>query len=397
MSKVEFEEVTKLFGDGTRAVDKLDLQIDDGEFMVFVGPSGCGKTTALRMVAGLEDISGGVVRIGERVVNDLSPKSRDIAMVFQSYALYPHLSVRDNIAFPLKIAKVPKDEIRRRVDEAARILGLEPYLGRKPRALSGGQRQRVAMGRAIVREPAVFLLDEPLSNLDAKLRVQMRADIKKIQHDLGTTTIYVTHDQVEAMTMGDRVAVMRRGELQQVAPPQELYDRPRSVFVAGFIGSPAMNMLEGRVERGEGGVTVVLGDSRLEVHEPQLGSYVGRTVVVGLRPENLEDASLANGSPGGHLRGRVELREALGAEVLVHFTISARQAVTEDMRDLAEDVGDDRVVDQLAGGTSQEATIVGRFGPQTTASEGDAVDVWVDLGALHFFDLETGLAIRGAP
>ncbi len=396
MSKVEFEEVTKLFGDGTRAVDKLDLRIADSEFMVFVGPSGCGKTTALRMVAGLEDISRGVVRIGERVVNDLSPKSRDIAMVFQSYALYPHLSVRDNIAFPLKIAKVPKDEIRRRVDEAVRILDLEPYLNRKPRALSGGQRQRVAMGRAIVREPAVFLLDEPLSNLDAKLRVQMRADIKKIQHDLGTTTIYVTHDQVEAMTMGDRVAVMRRGELQQVAPPQELYDRPTNAFVAGFIGSPAMNMLEGRVERGDRGVALVLGDSRLEVDEPRLGSYVGRTVVVGLRPENLEDAALVNGTPGGRLRGRVELREALGAEVLVHFTISARQAVTEDMRELAEDIGDDRVVVQLAGDPAQEATIVGRFSPHTKASQGDVVEVWVDLRALHFFDPETGRAIRGA-
>jgi multiple sugar transport system ATP-binding protein len=396
MASVSFEEVSKLFSDGTRAVDRLDLDIADGEFMVFVGPSGCGKTTALRMVAGLEDISDGVVRIGERAVNDLSPKSRDIAMVFQSYALYPHLSVRDNIAFPLKIGKVPKDEIRRRVDAAARILDLEPHLTRKPRALSGGQRQRVAMGRAIVREPAVFLLDEPLSNLDAKLRVQMRADIKKIQHDLGTTTIYVTHDQVEAMTMGDRVAVMRKGELQQVAPPQELYDRPTNVFVAGFIGSPAMNMLEGRVERGDGGVTLVLGDARLEVDEAQLGPYVGRTVVVGLRPENLEDAALANGAPGGRLRGQVELCEALGAEVLVHFTIAARQAVTEDMRELAEDVGDDRVVEQYAAGAPQTATIVGRFSPRTTASQGDAVDVWVDLRALHFFDPETGLAIRGA-
>ena len=375
-----FEKVTKLFRDGTRAVDRLDLEIDDGEFMVFVGPSGCGKTTALRMVAGLEDISGGVVRIGERVVNDLSPKSRDIAMVFQSYALYPHLSVRDNIAFPLKIAKVPKDEIRRRVAEAARILDLEPYLERKPRALSGGQRQRVAMGRAIVREPAVFLLDEPLSNLDAKLRVQMRADIKKIQHDLGTTTIYVTHDQVEAMTMGDRVAVMRKGELQQVAPPQELYDRPRNVFVAGFIGSPAMNMLEGRVERGDGGARPSSSATRGSRSTSRSSApYVGRTVVVGLRPENLEDAALANGAAGGRLRGRVELREALGAEVLVHFTIAARQAVTEDMRDLAEDVGDDRVVEKLAAGAAQDVTIVGRFSPHTKASQGDVVDVWVDL------------------
>ena len=394
MASVSFEGVSKLFGDGTRAVDRLDLDIPDGEFMVFVGPSGCGKTTALRMVAGLEDISDGVIRIGERVVNNLSPKSRDIAMVFQSYALYPHLSVRGNISFPLRIAKVDKDEIARRVDAAARILDLEAYLQRKPRALSGGQRQRVAMGRAIVREPAVFLLDEPLSNLDAKLRVQMRADIKKIQADLGTTTIYVTHDQVEAMTMGDRVAVMRKGELQQVAPPQELYDRPANIFVAGFIGSPAMNLLEARIERASAGVTVVLGDTRFEIDQPALGSYVGRDVVVGMRPENLEDATLAAGAAGGRLRGRVELREALGAEVLVHFAIAARAAATEDTRELAEDVGDDRVVDQLRD-ERRSATLVGRFSPRTTAQSGETVDVWVDLDALHFFDPDSGLAIRG--
>jgi multiple sugar transport system ATP-binding protein len=395
MSKVEFQEVTKLFGDGTRAVDRLDLQIADGEFMVFVGPSGCGKTTALRMVAGLEDISDGVVRIGERVVNDLSPKSRDIAMVFQSYALYPHLSVRDNIAFPLKIAKVPRSEIDRRVNSAAQMLDLEPYLKRKPRALSGGQRQRVAMGRAIVREPAAFLLDEPLSNLDAKLRVQMRADIKKLQHELGTTTIYVTHDQVEAMTMGHRVAVMRKGELQQVAPPQELYDRPANLFVAGFIGSPAMNMLEARLERGPNGVVVVLGDTQLELDDARLASHVGRTVVVGIRPEDLEDAAIANGSPGGRLRGRVEMREALGAEVLVHFSIAARHAATDDVRELAEDVGDDRIVGQLANEEQQEATLVGRFSPRTRADAGQNIDVWVDVHAFHFFDPDTGLAIRG--
>jgi multiple sugar transport system ATP-binding protein len=394
MASVTFEQVSKQFGDGTRAVDRLDLDIADGEFIVFVGPSGCGKTTALRMVAGLEDISDGVVRIGGRAVNDLSPKSRDIAMVFQSYALYPHLSVRDNIAFPLKIAKVPRNEIARRVDAAARILDLEPYLKRKPRALSGGQRQRVAMGRAIVREPAVFLLDEPLSNLDAKLRVQMRADIKKLQNDLGTTTIYVTHDQVEAMTMGDRVAVMRKGELQQVAPPQELYDRPTNIFVAGFIGSPAMNMLEAQVEHGPDGVDVVLGSTRLGVDAEHLAPYAGRTVVVGIRPEDLEDALVANGTPGGRLRGQVVLREALGAEVLIHFTIAARQAVTDHVRDLAEDVGDDRVVDQLADAPQKEASLVGRFSPRTTADTGQVVDVWVDLGALHFFDPDTGLAIR---
>jgi multiple sugar transport system ATP-binding protein len=398
MANVTFEGVSKSYGDGLRAVDELDLGIADGEFMVLVGPSGCGKTTALRMVAGLEDITDGVVRIGDRVVNDLTPKQRDIAMVFQSYALYPHLSVRDNIAFPLKVAKVPKNEIRTRVDEAARILDLEPYLKRKPRSLSGGQRQRVAMGRAIVRQPAVFLMDEPLSNLDAKLRVQMRADIKKIQGNLGVTAIYVTHDQVEAMTMGDRVAVMRKGELQQVAPPQELYDRPVNLFVAGFIGSPAMNMLEARVERRNDGVTAVVGDTRLDLGEnSSLAGYEGRSVVLGIRPEDLEDAALAGADGGARLRGRVELCEALGSEVLVHFTVSARQAVTEDVRELAEDVGDDRVVGQLSGGEQPaSATLVGRFSPRTGVVEGDVVEVSVDQRALHFFDPQTGLAIRGA-
>ena len=301
MASVVFDCVSKVFHDGTRAVDRLDLEVTDGEFMVLVGPSGCGKTTALRMVAGLEDISDGLVRIGGSVVNDLSPKRRDIAMVFQSYALYPHLTVRDNVAFPLKIAKVPKEEINRRVADAARILDLEPYLRRKPRSLSGGQRQRVAMGRAIVREPSAFLMDEPLSNLDAKLRVQMRADIKRIQSDLAVTTIYVTHDQVEAMTMGDRVAVMRKGELQQVAPPQELYDSPVNMFVGGFIGSPAMNMLEARIERHSGRLVMVLGTASLELDEATLskhsalGAYEGRDVVLGIRPEDLEDAVALGG------------------------------------------------------------------------------------------------------
>ena len=398
MASVTFEGVSKSYGDGPLAVDGLDLGIVDGEFMILVGPSGCGKTTALRMVAGLEDITDGVVRIGDRVVNDLTPKSRDIAMVFQNYALYPHMSVRDNMAFPLKIAKVSKDEIRSRVDEAARILDLEPYLKRKPRSLSGGQRQRVAMGRAIVRQPAVFLMDEPLSNLDAKLRVQMRGDIKKIQGNLGVTAIYVTHDQVEAMTMGDRVAVMRKGELQQVGPPQALYDRPDNLFVAGFIGSPAMNLLEARIERRDGGVAVVLGDARLDLDgHAWLAVYDGLTLVLGIRPEDLEDASIAGRDDGARLRGRVELREALGAEVLVHFTVAARQAATEDMRELAEDVGDDRVVGQLAGGKQpSSATLVGRFSPRTQVVEGDAVEVAIDQRALHFFDPQTGLAIRDA-
>ncbi len=404
MAEVTFESVSKVYGDGTRAVDRLDLEIADGEFMVLVGPSGCGKTTALRMVAGLEEITDGVVRIGDRVVNDLSPKSRDIAMVFQSYALYPHLSVYDNIAFPLKIAKVSKSEIRRRVGEAARILDLQPHLKRKPRALSGGQRQRVAMGRAIVREPQAFLMDEPLSNLDAKLRVQMRADIKKLQSDLGVTTIYVTHDQVEAMTMGDRVAVMRKGELQQVAPPQELYDNPVNMFVAGFIGSPAMNMLEARIERRDGSLAAVLGETLLPLggetlaRKPGLAAYAGQDVVLGIRPEDLEDATLANGDVRSRLNGQVELREALGSEVLVHFTVAARQAMTEEIRELAEDVGDDRAAEQLATGTRPAAaTLVGRFSPRTRVVERDAVEVAVDQRTLHFFDPQTGLAIKGEP
>ncbi len=401
MASVRFEEVSKVFGDGTRAVDRLSLEIGDGEFMVLVGPSGCGKTTALRMVAGLEEITDGVIRIGERAVNALTPKHRDIAMVFQSYALYPHLSVYGNLAFPLKIARVPRHEIRRRVTETARILDLEPLLARKPRALSGGQRQRVAMGRAMVREPQAFLLDEPLSNLDAKLRVQMRADIKKLQSELGVTTIYVTHDQVEAMTMGDRVAVMRKGELQQVAPPEELYHRPLNVFVGGFIGSPAMNMLEAAVERTNSGLEAVAGDARIGLDEqvlaehPKLRGYEGRRIILGIRPEGLEDAALVAGSAAARLRGRVELREALGSEVLVHFTIAARQAATEEVRELAEDVGDDRALGQLSGGAPAEARLVGRFSPQTRVRGGDAIEVAVDSRALHFFDAATGLAIDG--
>jgi multiple sugar transport system ATP-binding protein len=402
MARVAFEGASKVYGDGTRALDRLDLAVEDGEFMVLVGPSGCGKTTALRMVAGLEEITEGVVRIGERVVNGLSPKSRDIAMVFQSYALYPHLTVEDNIAFALKIKETPRTEIRRRVDDAAELLDLEALLRRKPRALSGGQRQRVAMGRAIVRQPAAFLMDEPLSNLDAKLRVQMRADIKRIQSDLGVTTIYVTHDQVEAMTMGHRVAVMRKGELQQAAPPQQLYDDPVNVFVGGFIGSPAMNMLEARIERRGEGVAAVVGEMELVLdaetlsRRPALARYEGREVVLGIRPEDLEDAALANGEPLSRLHARVSMTEALGSEVLVHLTIAAPQAVTDDVRELAEDVGDDRAVGQLAAGLRRgEASVVGRFSPRTKVRDGEAVEVVVDRRALHFFDSETGLAIRG--
>jgi multiple sugar transport system ATP-binding protein len=400
MAGVSFERVTKTYVDGTTAVNSLDLNIDDGEFMVLVGPSGCGKTTALRMVAGLEDISRGVLKIGERVVNHVPSRDRDIAMVFQSYALYPHLSVYENIAFGLKIKKVPKEEIERRVNDAARILGLDPFLKRKPRALSGGQRQRVAMGRAIVREPAAFLMDEPLSNLDAKLRVQMRAEIAGIQRDLGVTTIYVTHDQVEAMTMGDRVAVMRKGELQQVADPQTLYDRPVNLFVGGFIGSPAMNMIEATLEARNGGYTAKVGDQEITIGQetlaahPGLPKYAGRSVVLGVRPEDLEDAALAPGSDGQRLHGHTELTEALGSEIMVHFTIKARHAITEDVRELAQDLGDERAVSQLAEGDT--ATLVGRFGARSRVRPGQDIEVAVDTRSLHFFDPETGLGIYDA-
>jgi multiple sugar transport system ATP-binding protein len=397
MAGVSFEGVTKTYADGTTAVSDLDLEVRDGEFMVLVGPSGCGKTTALRMVAGLEDISGGLVKIGERVVNHVPSRDRDIAMVFQSYALYPHLSVYDNIAFGLKIKKVPKEEIERRVADAARILGLEPYLKRKPRALSGGQRQRVAMGRAIVREPAAFLMDEPLSNLDAKLRVQMRAEIAGLQHDLGVTTIYVTHDQVEAMTMGDRVAVMRKGELQQVAEPQTLYDHPVNLFVAGFIGSPAMNLIEATLARENGTVTATIGSQTLSLTDetlsvrPALKQYDGRTVVLGIRPEDLEDAELAPDTPRGQeLRGDVTLTEALGAEIMVHFAIDAKPAVTEDVRELAADAGDDRLREREE---QAHAALVGRFGARSRVRAGQTVEVAVDSRALHFFDPETGMGI----
>jgi multiple sugar transport system ATP-binding protein len=399
VASVTFDDVGKVYPDGTRAVSDMDLEIGDKEFMVLVGPSGCGKTTALRMLAGLEDITEGVIKIDDRVVNHVPARDRDIAMVFQSYALYPHLSVYENIAFGLRLRKMSKGEIDRRVREAARILALEEFLDRKPRALSGGQRQRVAMGRAIVREPKSYLMDEPLSNLDAKLRVHMRAEIASLQDKLGVTTIYVTHDQVEAMTMGDRVAVMRKGEIQQVAPPQELYEKPVNLFVGGFIGSPAMNMAEATIEQRDGKVVAIVGDQPLALDEevvkarPALEKSVGKRVVLGIRPENLEDASLAPEIPEDrHLKGVVILREPLGSEIVAHFEVDAPPALTEDVRELARDVGQESSV-QAAREDESKAVMVGRFGPRSRVRNGETIDVAVDTSAVHLFDLETGEGI----
>jgi multiple sugar transport system ATP-binding protein len=381
-------------------VSELDLEIEDGEFVVLVGPSGCGKTTALRMIAGLEGISSGTISIGDRVVNTVPPKERDIAMVFQNYALYPHMTVYDNMAFGLKLRKLSKEEIDRRVREAGDILGLEDLLQRKPKALSGGQRQRVAMGRAIVREPQAFLMDEPLSNLDAKLRVQMRSEIARIQHELNVTTIYVTHDQVEAMTMGDRVAVIRKGKLQQVDTPQNLYDHPLNLFVAGFIGSPAMNMVEAALSTSNGSASVEFGGTRLGVppevmlEHAGLSRFDGKSVVVGLRPEDIEDASLVPEAPEDRrIRTNVDLRESLGADVVVHFTVDAPVVVTEDTKELASDVGHEAI--EAIERDTDHSEFLARLSPRTTAAKGQPIELVVDVTRLHFFDPGTGLAIYG--
>jgi multiple sugar transport system ATP-binding protein len=402
VAKIGLDEVSKVYADGTQAIYDLSLDIADGEFMVFVGPSGCGKTTALRMVAGLEDITRGTVQIGDRVVNDLPPKDRDIAMVFQNYALYPHMTVYDNMAFALKLRRVDGKQIDRRVREAADILGLQDLLDKRPRNLSGGQRQRVAMGRAIVREPQAFLMDEPLSNLDAKLRVQTRAEVARIQRELHVTTIYVTHDQTEAMTLGERVAVIRKGRLQQVAPPQTLYKQPANLFVAGFIGSPAMNMVEGELTRTDGGYSVQFADTRLTVDEqavrgrPALKRYEDRKVVVGIRPEDLEDATLVTDPPGDRrIATTVDLVEALGSEALVHFTVKAPPVLTEDTRELAADVGTDAVTSLEDRAREATSVFVARISPATKARAGERIELFVDTAQFHFFDPETGLGIYG--
>ncbi len=389
MARIVLDAVTKQFPGGTTAVRSLGLEVSDGELLVLVGPSGCGKTTALRMVAGLEEVSSGTIYIDDRPVNDVEPRHRDIAMVFQGYALYPHLSVYDNMAFSLKYRKaVSKAELRERVTEAARILELEPYLERKPRQLSGGQRQRVAMGRAIVRQPRAFLMDEPLSNLDAKLRVQMRAEIAQLQRSLAITTIYVTHDQTEAMTLGSRVAVLQGGVLQQIAPPSELYRDPANLFVAGFIGSPPMNLIDARLERGGNGAAgpvVSFGGYRLGVpaqvlaERPGLERYLNEKIVLGIRPEHLSDAALRyDADEASVLELPVRLREELGSDVQIHCAIGSAthqsQTATPDVASLA--------------------TLVARMDPATALAEGQDARVHVNTARLHFFDPGTGTAIH---
>jgi len=396
MASVTFAGVGKVYPDGTRAVTDLSLEIEDGEFLVFVGPSGCGKTTALRMVAGLEAISAGELRIGEVRVNDMDPKQRDIAMVFQNYALYPHMSVFDNIAFPLASQGVPKRTIRERAEQTAAMLDLTEQLKRRPRHLSGGQRQRVAMGRALVRQPRVFLMDEPLSNLDAKLRVQMRGEISRLQRRLGITTIYVTHDQVEAMTMGHRIAVMRKGVLQQLGPPQELYDHPTNLFVATFIGSPAMNLFHASVADGSHGLALDLGEHQLPVPPPALNGalagYRGHSVAVGIRPEHVCEP---NGSRRDYPRisGEAVLVETLGSDRLVQLKVSADPVITEDLLEIARDV-DEGGVEMLQDETEEHTVhVTARFEPETEVPVGARQEVAIRPDKLHFFDLETGLRI----
>src|SRR5690348_4749470 len=390
MSTISLEHVTKRYSDGTEAVRDLNLNIADGEFIVFVGPSGCGKSTALNMIAGLEDISDGELRMNQKVVNQLSPKDRDIAMVFQTYALYPHMTVRENMAFPLKIAHMPRDEADRRVKEAAELLELTEHLDRKPANLSGGQRQRVAMGRAIVRNPQAFLMDEPLSNLDAKLRVQMRTMISRLQQRLKVTTIYVTHDQTEAMTLGDRIMVLRLGVIQQVGSPQELYDYPANLFVAGFIGSPSMNFMPG--ELADGSLKWPLGEVPLPAETMQRleQEKAPRDVIVGIRPEDFEDAALVEGPKrelGATISVKPDVLESLGSEILAYFPVpKPKGAQADELQRVVAEVG-------TGDAPGSESTFVARLSPTTRAQEGTAFNLWLNTHKLHLFDAQTGKAL----
>jgi len=387
VADIVLEHITKRYPDGALAVDDFNLAIRDGEFVILVGPSGCGKSTTLNMIAGLEDITSGELRIGGKVVNNATPKDRDIAMVFQSYALYPHMTVRENMGFALKLAKTPKDVINAKVEEAAQILDLTQHLDRKPANLSGGQRQRVAMGRAIVRDPKAFLMDEPLSNLDAKLRVQMRTQVSRIQRRLGTTTVYVTHDQTEAMTLGDRVVVMRSGIVQQAGAPQELYDQPVNLFVAGFIGSPAMNFMAGTLE--EGKLRTSLGDFPVgdRLRQELANSKAGRQVIVGLRPENFEDAALVpapDRDKGLTFRTSIDVLESMGSDVYVYFTQGRDHAASAaELEELARDSGQ-------ADTGATDATVVARLSAATRVREGGEAELWADARAIHVFDPADG-------
>jgi multiple sugar transport system ATP-binding protein len=402
MAEIVLDGVTKVFADGTEAVHAVDLEIPDGKLIVLVGPSGCGKTTVLRMVAGLEDLTGGNIVIGDRVVNDVPPGDRDVAMVFQNYALYPHMTVFQNMALSLKIRKLKRPEMRRRVQSAAQVLHIEDLLAKRPRELSGGQRQRVAMGRAIVREPQAFLMDEPLSNLDAKLRVQMRAEILRIQQELQVTTIYVTHDQTEAMTLGDLVAVMKKGLLQQVASPQELYARPANLFVAGFIGSPAMNLVHAKMTTEGGRAFAEFAGRRLRVPDvviaerPGLAAYHDRMVILGIRPESMDDAALVPESEtDSRIHVTVDLHEGMGSEVYLHFSLEVPPVVTEDTKELASDI-DESAVEELTEQMGQgRASFIAKASPETRVRVGERCDIHVDTRKLYFFDPATGRSIFG--
>jgi multiple sugar transport system ATP-binding protein len=393
MADIVLDNVTKTYSDGYTAVKGLNLEIADGEFMILVGPSGCGKSTALNMIAGLEDISSGELRIGGEVVNKKAPRDRDIAMVFQSYALYPHMTVRDNIAFALKLAKRPQSEIDGKVNEAAEILDLQNHLDRKPANLSGGQRQRVAMGRAIVRNPKAFLMDEPLSNLDAKLRVQMRAEVARIQHRLNTTTVYVTHDQTEAMTLGDRVAIMLHGDLQQVASPMELYNSPKNLFVAGFIGSPGMNFLPAKIENGVAKLPMVDIKLPQEVAERVGRIDSSRNIIAGIRPEDFEEISQVSADQrarGTTFKTKFDLVEAMGAEYYVHFSAGDSTVHSSQVDDLMADAGG------VAELSDQGAVVVARLDSEAKVKVGEPTEVWVDATKLHFFDADSGMSLSAA-
>ena len=388
MGAIDIKSAGKIYPNGTRALDDVSITINDGEFVVLVGPSGCGKTTLLRMVAGLEDITEGEIAIGDKTVNEVAPKDRDIAMVFQNYALYPHMSVFDNMAFSLKLRKLPKNEIEKKVKDAARTLEISELLDRKPKALSGGQRQRVAMGRAIVRNPQAFLMDEPLSNLDAKLRVQMRAELGQLHTQLQTTTLYVTHDQVEAMTMGDRVAVIRKGELQQIDTPREIYSNPKNIFVAGFIGSPSMNFVYTKIKSNKDAVELFFGDNQITYRDQKkekLKSFENKEIVLGIRPEAFEDGHFANESEYSEsIKVKVSLLEQLGSDSYVHFYKDIKPVQTEAIEEILADEGEDITV------LGNDTKFIARINPNSTVTEGEEIQLKINPSKLHFFDPESG-------